>query len=376
MQKDFHYYVIYYLCLCAGLEPDIAYKIAYSSQYVDDSTESRKIFLYDEEGKEVGFIDPVRTAHNGLESFWKGVWEKIYYPFHFVPGNKGEKREEKYITISGVNNTSAYKFLSLALESKNPYRIGIALHAYADTFSHQNFSGRWSEVNSVQKLMVYSNFTKKLVLNFKLWIFKILRGPIPTIGHVEAYKVPDIPYYNWVYFNYKNEYIPGANEDRYLSFAQNVYNDFLCKLSSKIGNGKAEEFINIKNDILLGINREGSLRKRCKYWKKLISKKLGIKKFPKHYKYDKHTWRKEALGGKVNWDKRKRLDQREIYMVAKSKFLESHWVNFHRAALGHRIEALKILTEKELTSKDTYEQVARKIVGDYKGKVLLPILSA
>ena len=35
MQEDFHYYAVYYLSLCAGIEPDIAYKIAYSSQYVD-----------------------------------------------------------------------------------------------------------------------------------------------------------------------------------------------------------------------------------------------------------------------------------------------------------------------------------------------------
>ena len=41
-KKNFHYYGVFYLPLCAGIEPVTAYKIAYSSQYVDDSTESKK----------------------------------------------------------------------------------------------------------------------------------------------------------------------------------------------------------------------------------------------------------------------------------------------------------------------------------------------
>jgi len=162
VQKDFHYHAIFYLSLCAGIEPDTAYKIAYSSQYVDDSTESNKMLLLDKNGKEIGFIDPVRMAHNGLESFWKDVWEKIYYPFHFIPGNKGGNKEEKYITMRGVDNDIAKEYLKKAWKTENPYRIGIALHSYADTFSHQNFSGRWSEINSVEKMRVYySNLRRK-----------------------------------------------------------------------------------------------------------------------------------------------------------------------------------------------------------------------
>ena len=370
MQKDFHFYVVYYLCLCSGLDPDYAYKIAYSSQYVDDSTESRKIYLFDKKGEEIGFIDPVRTAHNGLESFWQEVWEKIYYPFHFVPGNEGERIEEKYITTDGIKNTLAKELLNLALETQNPYRIGIALHAYADTFSHQNFSGRWSEVNSVQKLLVYSNFSKKMIFNFKLWLLKILRGPIPAIGHVEAYKVPDVPYYNWVYFNYRNECIPASNENRYLEFVENVYRDYLCKLSLQIGGEEPEEFNNFKNKILIGINVEGRLKKRCKYWKNLISEKLGLPKFPKEYEYHRHKWRKEAFLGRVNWDRKKRLDRRVIKMMPKDNFPQSNWVNFHRFALAHRKEALKILLDKGLTSKNIYEQVSKKITGIYKGEEL------
>jgi hypothetical protein len=358
------------LCLCAGLDLDFSFKIAYSSQYVDDSTESKKIYLYDKKGKEIGFIDPIRTAHNGLESFWQEVWEKVYYPFHFIPGNEGEGEEEKYITTAGCKNVIANELLNLAIKTENPYRIGIALHAYADTFSHQNFSGRWSEVNSVKKLFVYSNLSKKLVFNLKLLLLKILRKPIPAIGHVEAYKVPDISYYNWVYFNYRNKYIPASNETRYMNFTEDVYKNYLCKLSLRAGENEPEEFDNLRDKILRGINVEGSLKKRCKYWKKLIMTKLGYSKYPKEYDYHRYKWRKEAFFGRVSWDREKRLDRRIIKMIPRDNFPESNWVNFHRSALAHRKEALKILFNKGLSSKNIYEQVLHKIVGIYKGENL------
>jgi hypothetical protein len=366
--------------VCAGLDPKTAYKIAYSSQYVDDSTESDEILLCNKKGEKIGFIDPVRTAHNGLESFWKEVWDKIYYPFHFVPGNKGENaeenKEEKYITTPADENAFADELLELALKSENPYRIGIALHPYADTFSHQKFSGRWSEVNSVKKIFVYSNFTKKIVSNIKLWLFlKVLKGPIPTIGHAEAWKVPDVPFYNWIYFNYKNKYSAVPNEFRYLSFVENVYKKLLSKLSPKIGTEKPLEFNEMKKEVLIGINKEGGLRKRCRYWKDLISKKMGLKKFPKEYEYNKYKWRKEALKGKVKWDKRKRFDKKEIRFIPKSEFLESNWLNFHRSALGHRIETLRILSENNLVEKRVFEEVSKKIVGKLNGIEIKPVLT-
>ena len=384
MQKDFHYYALYYLSLCAGIEPDTAYKIAYSSQYVDDSTESDKIWLLDKRGKK-GFIDPVRTAHNGLESFWKDVWEKIYYPFHFVPGHKkGSKdeqikdekyidKEEKYITKEGKSNQIATEYLKKALKTKDPYRIGIALHPYADTYSHQNFSGRWSGVNNVEKMHVYvSNLRrKKLKLKLILSFYNLFRRPIPEIGHAEAVMVPDISNYSWVYFNYKNEYVPAANEERFLSYAENVYENILCKIGKKWRTEKEEiPFDTIKDKIEQGIYLDGRLKKKCRYWTGLISKKLNSKKIRK---YDKYEWRKQALKGKIKWDKRKHLDQKRIAMAPKEDFLESHWLKFHRAALGHRIEALGILLDHELIPKKTYDEVKKKIVAEWDGKKIDPI---
>lgn len=376
MRKDFHYYALYYMSLCAGVEPDTAYKIAYSSQYVDDSTESKKIWLLDKEKK--GFIDPVRTAHNGLESFWRDVWEKIYFPFHFVPGHKKEDEDEqrvdeKCITKEGKDNEIAKEYLDKALKTENPHRIGIALHPYADTYSHQNFSGRWSGVNDVNKMHVYVSTLrrKKMKLNLMLILSKIFKKPIPEIGHAEAVKVPDISNYSWVYFNYKNECVPASNEERFLSYAENVYNDFLYPFGKK-WRRKEKPFDSIKDKIEEGIYSEGRLKKKCKYWIDLISEELKPRKIRK---YDKHEWRKQALKGKLKWDKKKHRDKKELSMIPKEKFIESDWLNFHRAALGHRIEALRILLAHDLIKKRTLDEVEKKIVCEWDGKEFGPILS-
>ncbi len=92
---------------------------------------------------------------------------------------------------------------------------------------------------------------------------------------------------------------------------------------------------------------------------------MGSKKF---LEYDRYEWRKKALGRKVKWDKKKHFDQREIRRIPKLQFLKSNWLNFHRAALGHRIEALGILMEKKLVTKKAYDQVVQKVIVEYNEK--------
>jgi hypothetical protein len=68
-------------------------------------------------------------------SSWRGMTKKaqkeIYAPFHFT----------------GFD--TADKLLRAAIKSKNPYRIGIALHTHADSFSHSRFTARWHEENRI-----------------------------------------------------------------------------------------------------------------------------------------------------------------------------------------------------------------------------------
>jgi len=80
----------------------------------------------------------------------------------------------KFITQS-IDSANARAVLKKALDSDNPCRLGIALHSYADTWSHQNFSGLQEPWNSVYP-----------------W-YNIFKSIAPNIGHAEAGHLPDAP---------------------------------------------------------------------------------------------------------------------------------------------------------------------------------------
>jgi Family of unknown function (DUF6765) len=73
--------------------------------------------------------------------------QKIYPLFYFIPGGKESEEtcslkcgETKcFVTIANYEN--AQMLLKEAVNSGDHYRIGIAIHAFADTWSHQNFIG-------------------------------------------------------------------------------------------------------------------------------------------------------------------------------------------------------------------------------------------
>lgn len=61
MELDYHYYAVYQLAKLAGFNLVNAKKIAYASQYVDDSTESDPVEPFSDQ-----HFDTARTAHYGL----------------------------------------------------------------------------------------------------------------------------------------------------------------------------------------------------------------------------------------------------------------------------------------------------------------------
>jgi hypothetical protein len=81
MLRDFHYYAVRALAHHAGFGDEEAHRIAYASQYTDDSTEGDPISFTEGEYA----FDPVRSSWLGLESFGPDVQRKGYMPFHFVP---------------------------------------------------------------------------------------------------------------------------------------------------------------------------------------------------------------------------------------------------------------------------------------------------
>jgi hypothetical protein len=131
-----------------------------------------------------------------------------------VPGVKAiaaSRRRDKNPGAHVVTEDSplAREILVAALKSKNLYRIGIALHAYADTWAHQNFSADDEAQNSMESGNGQQFFGNRLSL--------------PAVGHLQAYKNPDDPRITWVDPRLESPYDRVDNTVRFLEAAKMIY---------------------------------------------------------------------------------------------------------------------------------------------------------
>ncbi len=332
MQLDFHYYVIYHLSELAGLSATEALRVAYASQYVDDSTESEPIEPIPNQK-----FDTVRTAHYDLGAFDWDVQKKIYMPFHFLPSQIRWTNPDRFSYVTEpasmkMNDLSA-QLVENALSEPVPHlrfiRMGIALHTVADTFSHFGFSGRHAEENDVVKIWLSKKDGS--------WDFKLFHyvGDVflPQIGHIEAYDYPDLPFLTWRYTNHKKKTRMRDNTLYCLKGADLIY-QYLKKM--KNGNGQKsdleddfpKEYRKIKS--LLG--EPGSNASRCNRWLKYTGAHC----------YDRIKWRQEALVGDFEWDDMSQ-GQRKYHLRTirgKDGFDTTDWANFHRAAHIQRSQVL------------------------------------
>jgi hypothetical protein len=330
MQVDFHYYCIFVLAYYAGFKKEEARKIAYSSQYVDDATESKPINF------EQFSFDPIRTAYYSLKAYDWDIQKKIYIPFHFLPSTPLRSTNEfTYVTEP---NSQFAKLLLLEAEKEKTenwlHRLGIALHTYADTWAHNGFSGRQNNENRVEDINLYEREKWKK----PLWE-NILLDAFPTIGHCEANRYPDYSFLKWKYKNHKNQSIERDNTQIFLTAAETILKE-LCNITGKRRVNWQEIEETIKQLFLCDID----LNKKCKAWGE---------QFPKIFEkqdntYDKITWRKEALGTET--DKNYQRDDippekfETLKFGKKEDFFNSNWVKFQRAAFLQRNLVLYSLT--------------------------------
>jgi hypothetical protein len=197
MNAEFHYYSVYFLCLRAGMPERRCSDIAFASQYVDNA-----ILAYDiDDG---GFSCRSRVTQNYL--FWdEETLRGIYLPFHFIPGDMEAARRER---VDGAasrwtvtpDSPMAKELLVSALRTGDDFRIGIALHAYADTWAHQHFSGRIEEGNAVSPA-----------------------SPLPPAGHLQALRAPDDAAGRWTDSRLVPELARVDNAARFRAAARKIY---------------------------------------------------------------------------------------------------------------------------------------------------------
>ncbi len=323
MNIEFHYYILHYLCQAAGFSEDDAGIIACSSQFVDSNVQSYKI----ETNR--GFYH-TRATQNYV--FWDSDFEKYaFIPFHFFPGDlektgllRKDRRSNPLCCTAGSSRVK--KLLLRALKTRNLYRIGIALHTYADSWAHQNFSGRREEWNRVNADSL-----------------------IPPVGHAQVLNSPDIFNSRWEDTRLKDEYRYIKNSARFIKAARMIYK--YLRIYNRLDFEDTDFVMSELEEIIGDIGREKTVEERiCDI---IIQTNIA--------KYDPREWTSEALnlprfsedeliqkgyeklmGLKTEFLRKYSL-LKESPVTAKERFFSTHFYRWTEAAEAHLKDALDIL---------------------------------
>ena len=320
IDKEFHYYITNFTLVSAGVPHEEAYKIAYSSQYIDDNVAIIHVNK-DQEGEYKNYISQTKNIFLPRRSL-----RRIYPVFHFIPGNPEKasirKDDKKHEFVCVPDNKLANDILDRALETENPYRIGIALHGYADTWAHQNYTGTFDEFNRVWK---FPN------------VF------LPSVGHAGTFHLPDNITNVWRDSHLKWELI--NNQQRFLDALKNIYYSVLTD-EPLLSWEEVEAFIK-KTSCLESVE----LRYECyqNKTKHLTKETLSS--------YDAKTWFGQAINEKVN------LFRDATYGIGlfpdkyqwknTKTYRNTDWYKFQEAIKQHQTYVLYLFRKHELGLFDT-----------------------
>jgi hypothetical protein len=308
MQKDFHYDIVYALAKEAGYENNESYIIAHSSQYVDDNTD-REYSVFDSHGefyvdfpetigKSGDLYFPIITQAVDITAFELTIQRYVFSPFHFIPGENDVEingKKNPLCTTRGCAN--AVSLVKESVKNTDPYSMGVALHTYADTWSHERFSAFHEDWNKVYK--------------------SVLKSIPPNIGHAEVFSKPDEISLVWEDKRFKKKI---DNRERALMATEQIFN-FINK-------GKAK-WDDIRPDLETFINAE-DLNERIRLIKD---------KYPKMEDYNEDKWLNEALAfsrdeSEIQFDTitGKAKPARVRFADIAIKDINSHWFKFQNAA--------------------------------------------
>lgn len=257
MDCDFHHPLTYVIARLAGFDHKEAEIISHSSQQVDDFTHVRLMQLSSQdicsncdlsEAMRYRFRFCLQFVLECLFPAFSGVRRMAAYslwlPFHFLPGNGGHREGEEpeggfiqkfictpdsYIAREMVSSCIADRDAPYALE-----RLGVSMHTYTDTWSHQGFSGIHHRVNQVHKIRFEpwkkSFSMRKLFRDIRSKLFRSL-APSP-LGHSLVLGYPDLPFLKWEYKDYSGKIIKRDNVQEFLKAADAMYRAMLSFRSS------------------------------------------------------------------------------------------------------------------------------------------------
>jgi hypothetical protein len=355
MKIDAHYYAVLAFARAIGFNRKSARTIAYASQFVDDAKINHVVIeghiphdvQYNTiEGKPSFFNIATCHSYTRIKTFNYSAMINNTAAFHFVPGCNGNhfvkqlRCTEEGPVITGI--------LREALVDDDLVKLGVVLHAYADTFSHQGFSGLLSKVNDIEQVQIL-NDSGIVVDKFK-FILKWLKDAvseqfdllIPAYGHGQAMVYPDLPYLVWQYaYDYTDEFSMALkssgtidNRERFKRAFQGISKCLTLYLRDNDqyrGKDTHLDSLHALFDALLIKKMDGG---RIRNWQKvLVGQGLLDPDDHDSLEYDAGRWMDDAF---TNFDG-KMFDHRKVEGAKlASNFPQSNWYRYYRAVKWYK----------------------------------------
>ena len=386
MRIDAHYYAVLALALQCGFKKESAKTLAYASQYVDDAKINQLTIDGPTYGIKLDCKSPQSLLNMStcqsychLKTFNLAAMINNTCAFHFVPGCEGDKFSWKMTCkpegpiLQGIKDKM--------IEEGDLIKLGIVLHAWADSYSHQGFSGLLSKPNDINELHSYSKvyLSKGIYISaFVLWLRRdflkrnfdnTFDRLVPPYGHAQALHYPDEPYIKMWFYEYdKNDVfyqghkrICRNNIEIYTKAFEsmtNILNEFLKKNKKH----RAENFScsTPSDDFYNILFLEKDLEKREKEWIKKLSQMAPFKgSNEKDIKYDDKLWLSEAFAnyhtdpGFFAEKSRLSLNREVRRIVEKAKlkptFPDSNWYKYHLAVRWYKEQFHELCHKNDLT---------------------------
>ncbi|MBI4775636.1 MAG: hypothetical protein HY788_15955 [Deltaproteobacteria bacterium] len=320
MDIEFHYYISFMLAQRAGFNDADAEIMAYSNQYVDDNT--RHYYVNYKDGGH--YISEVSQTMDISKPSQKR--QTIYPLFHFIPAFPDEVPEERVMEPyahsfnTAPNSRNAQKLLRLAMASENPYLMGVATHAYADTWSHQSFVG------------LKHPFNRKPGVSGSI---------IPNICHADFLHDPDTVGLQWADPRLRHSRID--NNERFMEAAECIFKAY--GEHNKMPEDRLDdEWKTLKQLLSAATKRETFEDEPPSPYPTGVEPAQGRKNAyldicPGIPNYDKKRWWAEAIHELEYED--------DIFdrFWAKEDFASSHWFKFQEAVKQHRGNALNMFAD-------------------------------
>lgn len=327
MNTEFHYYITGMVARAAGFHEEDARTIATASEYVDENDVR---FIIEDRAGGVPYEVYISQTMNILKP--KRKLMRIYPVFHFLPGepacDEACRRDGKmHLLNTTPNNEIAHELLQAAFKSTDEvrlHRIGVATHAYVDTWAHQNFVGWFDYFNNMGL------------------------DPKPDIGHADAEHHPD-----WIAHRWEDDRLVADeidNTERFMDAAGYLYREYQDHLATR-GRESTQTWQDLEEELrgIFGRSMSGFIdcgnEDRTRQYGE-AAPWLG--------EFDEDVWFDEAIVTEVRGvrDMKKGLASSVCLFRDKYYWREdvdkeaTNWFRFQEAVKVHQRDAMRLLTPR------------------------------